>query len=180
MSGRPSVDKLSRDPTAIRQRLRRRAQPLAEDVEMLADAVKPVEEWDLEELARGKPRDKDGHFRGRPPKWITPALRSEAARRLKVEAQALLSGHIADAVKVIADLMMNSPDDKTRLDCAKFIIEHTVGKATAAVQVDLGGGVRELLAGAVVTRAEDGRLVDAHPVIDLMSDEWSDEDDAGQ
>lgn len=177
MPARPPADQLSRKPEHIRKRMRNRTGPLAEDIEMLANAIKPVEEWDLEELARGRPRDKDGHFRGRAPIWITPALRSEAARRLKVEAMSYLSGHVEDAIKVLADLMLNAEDDKIRVDCAKFIIEHVVGKATAAIQVDLGGGVRELLASAVVTRTTDGKLVDAHPVIDLDTEEWTDEDD---
>lgn len=145
---------------------------------MLANSVKPVTEWDLEELARGRPRDKDGHFRGRPPIWITPALRSEAARRLKVEAMSYLSGHVDDAIKVLVDLMKNSPDEKIQMDAAKFVIEHVIGKATAKVDIEIGSGVRELLADRVVTRdLETGLLVDAHPVIDLMADEWSDDDD---
>lgn len=145
---------------------------------MLANLVKPVTEWDLEELARGRPRDKDGHFRGRTPTWITPALRSEAARRLKVEAMSYLSGHVDDAIKVLVDLMKNSPDEKIQMDAAKFVIEHVIGKATAKVDIEVGNGVRELLADRVVTRdLETGALVDAHPVIDLMADEWSDDDD---
>jgi hypothetical protein len=178
MPVRPPSDQLSRDPRQIRNRMRRRTEPLAEDVEMLASSRKPIEEWDLEELARGRPRSSAGDFRGRPPTWITPAVRTEAQRRLKLEAHAYMSGHISDAIKVLADLMVNSPDEKIQLDCAKFIIEHTVGKAVAKVDVELGGGVRELLANRVVTRdLETGQLVDAHPVIDITSDEWTDEED---
>lgn len=176
---RPPSEQLSRDPKHIRKRIRNRAHPLAEDVEMLANSTKPLEEWDLEELARGRPRNKEGDFRGRTPIWITPAIRSEAQRRLKMEAHAYLSGHVADAIKVLADLMLNAEDPKLQADCAKFIIEHVVGKAKAHVDVELGEGVKGMLAKAVVTRDRTtGQLVDAHPIIDLTSDEWTDDDDA--
>jgi hypothetical protein len=91
----------------------------------------------------------------------------------------LLSGHVSDAIKVVADLMMNADDDRLRLQAATFIVEHVVGKARASVELDLGEGARGFLAKALVTREKStGRLVDAHPVVDLESDEWSDDDDA--
>lgn len=179
VQGVPAGKALSTKPEHIRKRIRNRTTPLARDVDMLANAVKPVEEWDMEELARGRPRDVDGAFRGRPPKWITPAIRSEAARRLKVEAHVLLSGHISDAIKVIADLMLNAEDDRIRFQAATFIVEHVVGKARQSVDLELGEGARGFLAKAVATRSKaTGELVDAHPVIDLGSDEWTDGDDA--
>lgn len=176
--GRPPTDQLSQDPKHIRKRIRGRVTPLSEDVAMLANAQKPLEEWDLEELARGRPRDKEGMFRGRTPIWITPALRSEAARRLKVEALSYLSGHVSDAIKVLVDLMMNAEDPKLQADCAKFIIEHVIGKATSKIDLELGEGTKGMLAKALVTRNKTtGQLVDAHPVVDLSEDEWTDEDD---
>jgi hypothetical protein len=172
---------LSRKPEHIRKRIRNRAEPLAEDVAMLAESIgqmKPLAEWDLEELARGKPRNPSGDFRGRPPVWITPALRTEAARRLKVEALAFLSGHVEDAIKVLVDLMTSSTDERVQIDCAKFIIEHVVGKAKQSVDLEMGEGVRGMLAKALVTRNKiTGALVDAHPVVDLEPTEWTDEDD---
>lgn len=170
---------LSTNPPQVRARIRRRAVPMASDVAMLANHQKPLEEWDLEELARGRPRDVEGFFRGRAPAWITPAVRTEAARRLKLEAHTILAGNLALAIKVIVDLMTDEmTDDKLRADCAKFIIEHVIGKARQAVDVDFSEGSKGFLAKALVTRNKvTGRLVDAHPVVDITSQEWSDDDD---
>jgi hypothetical protein len=175
---RPRSEDLSRDPKHIRKRIRNRVVPLTEDIEMLANARKPLAEWDLEELARGRPRGPKG-FIGRPPVWLSPAIRTEAGRRLKVEAYSLLSGHVEDAIKVLCDLMLNSVDDRIRADAAKFIIEHVIGKAKQQLDVEVGEGVKGMLARALVTRnKQTGELVDAHPVIDLTDADWSDEEDA--
>jgi hypothetical protein len=167
---------LSQKPEHIRKRLRRREVPLKRDLEMLANTRKPINEWDTEELARGRPRDKDGTFRGVTPKWITPLIMDEAKRRLKVGALETLSSKVIDAIEVIHKLMMSDERDsdgkpivdaRTRLQAAQFIIEHTIGKARQPV--DMNGsadGYRQFLAGALKMVDTNGQLVDAHPVIE--------------
>lgn len=177
---------LSTKPQAARARMRRSGNKLDRDMKILADSRKPVEEWDMEELARGRPKDADGHFRGAPPKWITPIVLGEAKRRLGVESYRLLSGHITDAINVMHKLMMSTERDadgkpivdaRTRMQAAMFIIEQVMGKAKARVEVDTNDNTRTFLAGALKVVDNDGELVDAHPVVDLTSDEWSDDDD---
>jgi len=50
--------------------------------------AKPIEEWDWQELARGRPRCADGTFKGVAPQWVTLAVRNEAKRRLLARANA--------------------------------------------------------------------------------------------
>jgi hypothetical protein len=172
----PTNKNLSKDPANVRKRIRRREVPLMRDMKTLASARKPIEEWDTEELARGRPRDKDGHFRGPSPKWITTFIMAEAKRRLQADALSTLGSYVLDAVKVIHDLMMSTARDdngkpivdaKTRLAAAMFIIEHTVGKPRQAIDVSADGdGYKAFLAGALKMVDTEGRLVDAHPVIE--------------
>jgi hypothetical protein len=82
---------LSQKPEHIRKRLRRREVPLKRDLEMLANSRKPMSEWDTEELARGRPRDKNGGFRGDTPKWITPLMLDEEMLSLRFGALETLS-----------------------------------------------------------------------------------------
>jgi hypothetical protein len=172
----PRTTPLSRDPLNVRKRLRRREQPLKRDLEMLANSRKPLSEWDTEELARGRPRDKNGGFRGDTPKWITPLIVDEAKRRLKVGALETLSSKVLDAIEVVYQLMTNDDfdgdgkpvvDSRTRLQAAMFIIEHTIGKPRQPVDLEAkADGYRQFLAGALKMVDTEGHLVDAHPVVE--------------
>jgi hypothetical protein len=71
-------------PKQIRARARRRAKR----AEMMSEEefqalYKPVDEWDLEELSRGRPRNAKGEFRGPAPKWITRDIHERAMERFK-------------------------------------------------------------------------------------------------
>ncbi len=63
---------------------------------------KPVSEWDLEELGRGRPRNRNGSFAGgSAPKWLTPAIEAERRRRLKEAAHDALMAHTDAAMRVL-------------------------------------------------------------------------------
>ncbi len=157
---------------AIRARGRKGRVRLDQAVDAMAEhhLYKPLEEWTLEELARGKPRNPDGTWRTGNLKWITPAITREAKRRLLTEGFAELASHMGHAIKVLTDLMMceelddnGKPivDNRTRMDAAKFIIEHVLGKPRQAIELDTQEGYKEFLASALVLT--DGTA--AHPVI---------------
>lgn len=181
--------KLSHDPAQIRRRLRRAAGSLDGDLEEYTKATgfKPVEEWDLEELARGKPRNARGDFRGKAPTWIAPAITREAKRRLHDESFGMLAANAGKAVTVIVKLMEDrSLDDngrpvvdaRTKLEAAKFVIEHIIGKPKAVVEIDGSDRVAQFLARALVLDSGEA----AHPVIDghlVANDEEEDDDDEG-
>lgn len=166
---------LSTKPTAIRARLRRKNAD--RDIEMLANSRKPLDEWDIEELARGRPRDSNGKFTGHPPKWITPAILKEAQRRFQGEAIRKMSGFVGSSIKVIASIMMDPDQDaKLRMEAAKFIIEHVIGKATTRVEIEAGENARMMLAAALVMPDGQGGYQPAGGIIEGES-EWADEDD---
>lgn len=164
----------SRRPEAIRRRLRDRTSDFERDLEMLDQEMgyKPVSEWDFEELARGRPKDKNGRFMtGRRPKWITTKVMNEIKERLGTEARFALSAQLGSALECVKMLVECTDvddngrpfvDAKTRLDAAKFIIEQTLGKAKVAVSLDTAESYREFLAGALVLPGGKS----AHPVIE--------------
>jgi hypothetical protein len=144
--------------------LRARDARSAADIAILASHRKPIEEWDTEELARGRPRDRNGKFSGAPPKWITPALVIEAKRRLQLQAFGDLSVAVGDAVKAVHKIITSSARDdegrplvstRDRLDAAKFVIEMVLGKAKQRVDLEAGDNLKAMLAGALVM--PDGR-----------------------
>ncbi|WP_281901171.1 hypothetical protein [Phytohabitans aurantiacus] len=163
---------LSRKPKQIRNRLRR-GRNLERDLQMYAEETgfKPVEEWDYVELARGRPRDKDGGFRGSAPKWITPKVVAEAKKRLQDKAFGSLMQAAGVASKTLIELMKDPDTDaRTRADIAKFIYEQLNGKAAVKVDVEAKIGPADFLAGALVL--DDGSP--AHPII---NGEFTAEDD---
>ena len=65
--------KLTKPSLGIRNRLRR-GKNREEDIALYAEHshyFKPVHDWDMEELAHGRPRGKTGGFQGRAPGWLT-------------------------------------------------------------------------------------------------------------
>jgi len=170
----------STNPKAIRKRIRRGTAQLEGELELLYADRKVIADWDYEELARGRPRGKNGQFNGPAPKWITPAIRDEATRRLRAKGLADLGAHLGDAIKVTAELMNDDSVDldgkpavpaTVRLSAAQFIADHVLGRATAKVEVDLGEKTRTMLAGAIV-------LPDGQPAV--IDGELVDDDEQGE
>lgn len=181
---------LSTKPSQIRNRLRRRTAAFNQELELYEEHGygKKIEDWDVEELARGRPRASDGSFRGKNPSWITPMVAREAKRRLMEHTFGEMTAHIDLAIKTVVNLMTSKAvddwgkpivDARTKLDCAKFIIEHVLGKPKALVEVSATDVVQQYLAASIVVEQEDGTFVPAHPVIDGQFTEDDEEDDDG-
>lgn len=171
-------------PKQIRNRLRRKGKKFEAELDLYQDQVygKRIEEWDLEELSRGRPRDSLGGFRGPAPAWITPLVVKEAKRRLLDHTLGSLAGHVELAVKAIGNLLESDEvddfgrpivDARTKLAAAQFVIENVVGKPKAIVEIDGSDAVKQFLASALVL--DDG--TPAHPVIQGEVVEDDDEED---
>ena len=152
-----------------RSRARRRSKALEADLEIIY--AKPVEEWDMEELARGRPRAANGTWVGKTPGWLTPAVRDEAQKRFISLARVDLQGELTACIKVVADLAKCEEVDErgnfivpagVRLSAATYVIDQILGKSTAKVEHDVTDKMGAFLAGAMVL--DDGE--DAHPVIE--------------
>jgi hypothetical protein len=173
----------SKNPHAIRDRSRRRGYATADEARILASVRKPIEDWDVDELAHGRPRDANGKFTGVSPKWITPAIEAEARSRLHRLAFGDLAAIVQEAVKVVADTIRSTETDENgrpvvsnrdRMDAAKFVVEHVIGKPKQRVDVEPGDSLKGLLAGALI-------LPDGRPFIEGQS--WNadgDEDEDEQ
>lgn len=152
---------LSTDPGQIRRRIRRKGNKLHKEIELLAEVQgKPLDEWDDEELARGRTRDKNGGWSGRPPMWITPKIRQEALKRFEQGTLEKMRGKYNTAIEVIETIMTSTEVDyetgkpvvspQTRLDAAKFVVNQVVGTPKARVEVDAGDNLSSILASALV------------------------------
>jgi hypothetical protein len=167
---------LSRDPHRVRMRLRYGTN-IERDLAMLG--YKPVAQWDLEELGRGRPKNSNGSFTGGPaPKWLTPAIEAERRKRLKQATHDALMAHTDAAMRVLGELVKNPETPASvRADIGKFIYEQLHGKAKSKIDLDAKVTPQTALAAAIVL--DDGLPQDASMVIeDVEYIETDEQDDA--
>lgn len=155
-----TVSGLVLTPKQIRARARRRAKRADIMTEAEFNArYKPVEEWDLQELAKGRPRDAKGRFRGAAPKYISKEVHERAMERFKNAIKTEMNGHTPAALDAIHWILQNEEvDDKgkpiipagTKLEAAKFLLEHVVGKPTQRVEQDISVKLQGLLGQVMV------------------------------
>lgn len=179
--------RMNMTPKQLRERARRSKKGAqSQEFEIL---YRPVEEWDAEELARGRPRGRDGKFTGLAPKWITRELHEEAMTRFRQVIRDGMNAGSNIALKTITGLMTSEETDddgrpkvsaSVKLDAAKFLIDHTLGKPKQRVETDISVRLQGMLASAIITPGMLPAQPDAKsltsprdPVVDI----WSSEDD---
>lgn len=152
-------------PKQIRARARRKAKRHEVMSEQELDYLyqKPVEEWDMEELARGRPRNSRGGFSGPKPKWITAAVHERAMERYTAAVKTDMQATTVDALTAIRWIIQNEDvDDKgkpvvppsTKLEASKFLLEHVVGKPTQRIESDVSVKLQGIL-GQVMVNPND-------------------------
>jgi hypothetical protein len=100
------------------------------------DGELTVEDMDDEELAKGRFRDKNGGFSGRPPAIVPKEFHDACVRRLLQRAEEMTREHFLTAVETFADIA-SSPayEPKDRLKAAAYIWERTAGKVPDKVEI---------------------------------------------
>lgn len=186
----------------VRSRSRRTLQKgkKLDDETFEAWAGKPINEWDLEELAQGRPRNARGDFRGKPPQYMPRAVHERIAERFKMLVRDQMNQSSVQALGVISNLLgSQDTDDKgkpivpasVKLDAAKWLVEHVIGKPVQPTQADVSVKLQGILGAVMVQPTLDENHPDrvalprgytaghfgtrGEAVIDVES-EWDDED----
>ncbi len=159
---------------ARKRRLRARGKPdgLTKE-EAQAFYHKPIEEWDMEELAHGKPRNASGNFKGRKPSWVTPAVGEEMSKRFKAVIKEHMNVHTVSALEKLGELIENDERDEkgkpivapsVQLQAAQFLLEHVVGKPKQEVKSEISVALQGVLAQVMVNPTElaTGNYMPAH------------------
>lgn len=150
----------------IKRRRRRQGEKTTYQEYELAEKYahrKPLEEWDSEELARGRPRNKNGSFSGPKPAFVTMAVHEEAVEKFAQVIKTEMSVATISAVEQLNSILQNEETDyrgkpivsaSTKLDAAKFLIEHLVGKPKQRIESDVSIKLQNIL-GSVIVNPED-------------------------
>lgn len=152
-------------PKQIRARARRRAKRggrsrmpavTREEFEAL---YKPIEEWDLEELAKGRPRDINGKFTGATPNWITREVHEKAMELFQSAIKGRMGEQSLGALDTISYILENDDVDhrgkpvipaNAKLQAATFLLEHVVGKPKQQIQQDISVKLQAILGSVMV------------------------------
>lgn len=149
-------------PKQIRARQRRAAkkarQPRMSEQEF--DALyKPIEDWDLEELAKGRPRNRDGNFQGRKPTWITREVHERAMDLFKSAVKTEMGSLTPTAIDTIRYILEDDRTDErgkpltpaaAKLQASTFLLEHAVGKPKQEVTQDISVKLQGILGAVMV------------------------------
>lgn len=155
----------------------------------LALLYKPVDQWDDEELARGRPRAADGTFRGATPEWVNRAVHEEALKRFTEVSRGEQQATVPLALSTIRTILTNEDlDDRgkpvvpwgVKADVAKWSIEHLLGKPTQRHEMDISVKLQGILATVMVQADEQGALLPAMDVESWDADEDPDLDGESQ
>lgn len=127
------------------------------------ELYKPLEDWDAEELAKGRPRNAQGNFGGRPPKFVTRELHERAMDRFKTLIRDEMNVHSINALKTIQMILESEEVDHrgkpivssaAKMDAAKFLLEHVVGKPVQPTTQDISVKLQGILGAVMVNPAE--------------------------
>lgn len=100
-----------------------------------------VESMSPEELVRGRPKNEDGTFRGRPPKWIPRAFHQACINELMKRGKRLWQENYLQAIEAMTQIaagqgpigMIATPGE--RIKAAQFVIERLEGKVPTVVAI---------------------------------------------
>lgn len=132
---------------------------------------KPLEEWDTEELARGRPRNKDGTFRGPKPQYVSMAMHEEAVDKFAAVIRTEMNVATVKAVEELQSILNNDEVDyrgkpiispSVKLDAAKFLVEHIVGKPKQHIEQDVSIKLQAILGTVIVNPGEDEDGIDIY------------------
>lgn len=88
-----------------------------------------VEDLDTEELQKGRFRDKNGAFTGRPPMLIPREFHEAVVRELIERGNTTLRDNLEASLEVITKMAMNPKTPaRERLAAAQYVVERTMGK----------------------------------------------------
>ncbi|AVR56897.1 hypothetical protein PBI_TRISCUIT_24 [Microbacterium phage Triscuit] len=148
---------------------------------------KPLREWDNEELARGRPRSADGTFSGPTPEYVTMEMHEEAMDRFTSIVRTGMRTATVDALKVLGEILNDEEVDNrgkpvvaagTKLDAAKFLIEHIVGKPTQHIESDVSVKLQGILGAVMVNPDDAGGFFPGHmPGVTMELAAFRDEDE---
>lgn len=133
-----------------------------------------LSKWDMEELRRGRKRDKNGGWQGRDPVIVAKAVHDELVKRTLSQAEELMRSNLEAAVKMLTELAVaDNVEPKDRLKAIDMIMNRVMGREPQRLEVQAEGKFEAALAHSIVSLPDE--LVDAYA--DNRDEEIGDEEE---
>ena len=126
-----------------------------------------VEDLDVEELVRGRPRAADGSFRGAPPKMVPKAFHDACIRELMKRGQELYRDNYIEVIQVFVDIAKDTKQDASdRLRAAQYVWERIEGKIPQTVEFGAAQDPWQKLIDGIVAEVEDEAIAKARSMLE--------------
>jgi len=127
----------------------------------LMDGTLTYDDLDVEELARGRLRNKNGNFAGRPPRALPTEMVKAMRREFFKRGDAMFEDNYIMAIKTMVSIMKYSDDDAVRFRAAQYVVERIAGKTPEHVSISVDAPWQVLLSKILVPPEELDNIVDA-------------------
>lgn len=135
--------------------------------EQLVDGELSVNDLDDEELAKGRCRDKDGGFGGRPPKMVPRELSDRMRSELLARGQSMFAEHFQTAIKVLAEIALDTSGDAKAADrraAAQYLIERVAGKVPDKIEVRSQDPWQQIMDDILVDNSMEPKAASTSPI----------------
>lgn len=133
-----SIDRVTADVAAGKKPSERAYVQLGKTNTRIMSGQEDLSLWSDEELKRGQRKDRNGGWRGVPPKVVPKALHDELVRRTMQKAHELLRDNLETAVSVLTELVDDpTVEAKDRLRAVGMIMDRVMGKEP--IKMEHGG-----------------------------------------
>lgn len=166
----------------IRARARRKYQRMQRSQEKMIGneefewLFKPIEEWSLRELALGRPLPPDGKIpRGPKPQWVTMEVHERSMELFVKAIKSQMNANTIDALSAMTEIINDNRVDhrgrplvapSVKMDAAKFLLEHIVGKPKQHITQDISVKLQGLL-GSVMVNPEQAFMGEGYQTAHL-------------
>ena len=125
-----------------------------------------LDDWDDEELMRGRRRNKHGKFTGRPVQVIPVAIHKELTRRRFSRAHDIMASSLADGALMLRSVVNDKgAEPADRIKAAELLFNRVLGKPRESVAIDFSGSPGEtlpwqkMLASSIVASVDEAALL---------------------
>jgi len=164
----------------------------------ILEGEEDLSDWDVDELIRGRKRDRNGHFSGRPPSVVPQKIHEELMRRTLSEVTEIIREAAVPAATKLSEMVQQELDiyqddegriqqerlDPTQLRACQEVLERVLGKAKERIEISAEIKPWERAVGTVTivgTREDADEIIDAEIVdeedIEEEDDDFEDEEE---
>jgi hypothetical protein len=132
----------------------------------------PLDDWDDDELIRGKRKDKNGKFTGRPAQVIPARLHRELTRRRFSRSRDLMAESLEDCARMLRSIVVDEAAPiRSRIHAAEVLMDRVLGRPKESMAIDFANTAepapwQRMMAEAIVGNLQQAIDAEAESIIE--------------